>query len=156
MSILGDIGDVVLGGILGGAAGAISVFTVEHGSSVVNGTIDLPRQVVRIGSDVYRAIPSWAFALGGDPLQGLLKHEAEDEIIWLGQIGANVAIFTGLSWPALGPVGASLAIAEGAVPLYVSVGSLVGKLHHRGMNDQDGKWRSTSSAGHCSTGTRSC
>jgi hypothetical protein len=137
MSILGDIGKVVIGGLLGGPAGAISVFTVDHGAEVVKGTIDLAHQVVKIGSDVYRAIPPEAFLLTGDPLQGLLKHEFEDEIIWLGQIGANIAIFSALSWPALGPIGASVAIAEGALPLYITVGSLIGKLDHRLMNDQE-------------------
>jgi hypothetical protein len=137
MGLFGDIVDVVIGGLIGGPAGAISVFTIEHGADVVKGSIDVARQIVTIGSDVYRAIPAWAFALGGDPLQGLLKHEAEDEIIWLGQIGANVAIFSGLSWPSLGPVGASLAIAEGAVPLYIAAGSLIGKFHHRPLNDQE-------------------
>ena len=103
----------------------------EHGTDAVEGTIDVARQIVKIGTDVYRAIPPEAFALSGDPLHGLLKHEAQDEIILLGEIAGNAAIFSALSWPALGPVGASLAIAQGAVPLYVTVGSLVGKLHHR-------------------------
>ena len=137
MSILGDIGKIILGGVLGGPAGVIAVFAVEHGTEVIEGTIDVARQIVKLGTDVYRAIPPQAFALAGDPLHGLLKHEAEDELIWLGQIGANTAISTGLSWPALGPIGASLAIAQGAVPLYVTVGSLVGKLHHRLLNDEE-------------------
>ena len=66
-----------------------------------------------------------------------LNTRLEDELILLGQIGANAAIFTGLYWPALGPVGASLAILEGTIPLYVTVGSLVGKLHHRLLNDEE-------------------
>ncbi|MGH8064152.1 MAG: hypothetical protein ACRERE_02705 [Candidatus Entotheonellia bacterium] len=137
MGILGDIGKVIIGGVLAGPAGAISVFTVEHGTEVIEGTIDVARQIVTIGTDVYRAIPPEAFALAGDPLHGLLKHEAEDELILLGQIGANAAIFSGLFWPALGPIGASLAIAQGAVPLYVTVGSLVGKLVHRLLHDDE-------------------
>ena len=137
MGLFGDIGKIVVGGLLGGPAGAISIFTVEHGDEVFEGSVDLARQIVTIGSDVYRAIPPEAFALSGDPLHGLLKHEAEDEIIWLGQLAGNIAIFSGLSWPALGPVGASLAIAEGLVPLYVIAGSLVGKFHHRELNDQE-------------------
>ena len=127
----------MIGGLLGGSAGAIAVFTVDHGSEVVEGAIDVARQIVEIGSDIYRAIPPEAFLLTGDPLHGLLKHEFEDEIIWLGQIGTNIAIFSGLSWPVLGPVGASLAIAEGAIPVYITVGSLVGKLDHRLLNDQE-------------------
>src|SRR5260221_560500 len=82
----------------GGITGAISVFTVDHGSQVVEGTIDVARQIVKIGSDVYRAIPPEAFLIAGDPLQGLLKHESEDELIWIGEVGANVALFSGLSW----------------------------------------------------------
>ena len=73
----------------------------------------------------------------GFPLHGLLKHEFEDEIVWIGQVGANIAIYTVLTWPALGPVGASLAIAQGAVPLYISGKSLVGALDHRFLNDQE-------------------
>jgi hypothetical protein len=137
MGIFGDIGRIIIGGLLAGPAGAITVFTVDHGTDLLEGTIDLARQIVRIGSDVYRAIPAEAVALAGGPLHGLLKHEAEDEIIWLGQIAANVAIFTGLSWPALGPIGATLAIAQGIVPLYITAGSLIGKLHHRPLNDQE-------------------
>jgi hypothetical protein len=137
MGILGDIGKVIIGGVLGGPAGAILVLTVQHGDEVTEGTIDVARQIVKVGTDVYRAIPPEAFALAGDPLHGLLKHEFEDELILLGQIGANAAISTGLSWPALGPVGASLAIAQGAVPLYVTAGSLVGKLDHRLLNDEE-------------------
>ena len=137
MGILGDIGKIIIGGVLGGPAGAIVVFAVDDGNEVREGTIDVARQIVKLGTDVYRAIPPEAFALAGDPLHGLLKHEFEDELIWLGQIGANAAISTGLSWPALGPVGASLAILEGTVPLFVTAGSLVGKLDHRLLNDEE-------------------
>jgi hypothetical protein len=104
----------------------------------VEGTIDVAQQIVKIGTDVYRAIPPEAFALGGFPLHGLLKHEFEDELILLGQIAGEVAIYSGLSFPALGPVAASLAIvAENAIPVYVTVGSVIGKLHHRPLNDQE-------------------
>jgi hypothetical protein len=137
MGLLGDIGRVIIGGVLGGPGGAISVFTVQHGTKVIEGTIDVARQIVKIGRDVYRAIPPEAFALGGDPLHGLLKHEFEDELILLGTIAGDVAIFSGLSWPASGPIGASLAIGQGAVPLYVTATSVVGKLHHRLLNDQE-------------------
>ena len=95
------------------------------------------RQIVKLGSDVYRAIPPEVIALGGFPLHGLLKHEAQDELIMLGEIAGDAAIFSGLSWPVLGPIGASLAIAQGAVPLYVTVGSLIGKIHHRRLNDKE-------------------
>src|SRR5512132_2917818 len=137
MGIFGDIADVIIGGALGGVGGAISVFTVEHGTEVVSGTIDVARQIVQIGTDVYRAIPPEAFALGGDPLHGLLKHEFEDELIMLGQIAGETAIFSGLSWPVLGPIGASAVIAAGAIPAFVAVGSIIGLLHHRLLNDQE-------------------
>jgi hypothetical protein len=137
MGIFGDIGKIIIGGLIGGPAGAIAVITVEHGDKVVEGTVDVARQIVKIGKDVYRAIPPEAFALAGDPIHGLLKHEFEDEIILLGEIAGEIAITMGLYWPALGPVGASLAIAEGAVPLYVTAGSIIGKLDHRLMNDQE-------------------
>ena len=137
MGLLGDIGKVIIGGVVGGPAGAISVFTIEHGAEVIEGTIDVGRQIVKIGEDIYRAIPPEAFALAGDPLHGLLKHEFEDELIWVGHIAADTAIFTGLYWPALGPVGASLQIAKGAIPLYITGRSLLGKLHHRLLNDDE-------------------
>lgn len=137
MGLLGEIGKIVIGGALGGPGGAIAAFTVEHGAQVLEGTIDVVRQIVKIGKDVYRAIPPEAFALTGQPLHGLLKHEAEDELILLGEIAGEIAIFSGLAWPALGPIGATLAIAEGAIPVYVTVGSLVGKLHHRLLDDQE-------------------
>src|SRR3954452_16276826 len=137
MSWLGDLGKVIIGGVVGGPAGAIAVFTIDHGSNTVEGTIDVARQIVKIGTDIYRAIPPEAFALAGDPLQGLLKHEKEDELILLGNIAGNAAIMSGLYWPALGPVGASLAIAEGAIPLYITGLSLLGKLHHRLLNDRE-------------------
>jgi hypothetical protein len=137
MGLLGDITKVIIGGLTGGTVGAIWVFTVEHGGEILEGTIDIAQQIVKIGTDVYRAIPPWAIALAGSPLHGLLKHEFEDELILVGQIGANAAIYSGLYWPALGPVAASLAIAEGAVPLFVTVGSLIGKIHHRLLNDEE-------------------
>jgi len=130
MSLLGDIGKVIIGGVLGGPGGAISVFTVEHGTEVLEGTIDVARQVVEIGTDVYRAVPPEVFALGGDPLHGLLKHEAEDELIFLGQIAGDAAIFTAVTWPAVGPIGA-------APHLYVTGKLLLGKVHYRLMNDQE-------------------
>jgi hypothetical protein len=137
MSLLGDIGKIVIGGVLGGPFGAISVFTLQHGHEVIEGTIDVAQQIVKIGTDVYRAIPPEAFALAGFPLHGLLKHEFEDELILLGNIAGNAVIYSGLYWPALGPIGASLAIAQGAVPLYVTVGSLIGKIDYRLLNDAE-------------------
>jgi hypothetical protein len=137
MGIFGTIGKIIVGGVLGGPPGALLVFTVQHGPKVIEGTIDVARQIVKIGTDVYKAIPPEVIALGGQPLHGLLKHEAEDELILLGHIAGEVAIFSGLYWSALGPVGASLQIAQGAIPLYVTVGSLVGKLHHRLLNNQE-------------------
>jgi hypothetical protein len=81
MGLLGKIGKVIVGGVLGGPAGALAVFTVVHEGKVIEGTIDWARQVVNIGEDIYRAIPPEAFALGGNPLHGLLKHYREDEIV---------------------------------------------------------------------------
>lgn len=137
MGILGDIGKIIKGSIIGGGSGTIAIFTTLFGRDVVEGTIDVAREVVKIGSDVYRAIPPEAFAFAGDPLHGLLKHEFEDEIVWIGQIGANVSISMALSWPALGPEAATSAILEGLVPLYITAGSVIGKIHHRLMNDQE-------------------
>lgn len=137
MGILGNIGKIIIGGVLGVPAGAILVFTVQHGDKAIEVTVDVARQIVKTGTDVYRAIPPEAFALAGFPLHGLLKHESEDEIILLGEIAGEIAITWALSWPVLGPVGASLAIAQGAVPLYVTVGSIVGKIDHRLMNDEE-------------------
>jgi hypothetical protein len=134
---LGSLGKVILGGIVGGPAGAIAVFTLQHGDEVIEGTINVADQVVQIGKDVYRAIPAAAFLAAGMPLHGLLKHEFEDELILIGEVAGEIAIIGGLTWPVLGPIGASLAIAEGAIPLYVAAGSVVGKLHLRQLNDQE-------------------
>jgi hypothetical protein len=130
MGILGDIGKVIVGGVLGGPGGAIAVFTAQHGEEVLEGTIDVARQIVRIGTDVYRAVPPEVFALGGDPIHGLLKHEAEDELVLLGQIAGDAIVFAGLTWPAVGPFGA-------AGHLYVTGRLLLGKVHHRRPNAQE-------------------
>lgn len=44
MGIFGDIVDVIIGGAIGGAAGAITVFTIEHGDD-------------GLGDDVERVVP---------------------------------------------------------------------------------------------------
>jgi hypothetical protein len=138
MSILGDIGKVIIGGALGGVPGALIAFTVgDKTGAVVKGTIDLAKQVVVIGKDIYRAIPPEAFVVSGMPIHGLLKHEFEDELILIGELAGEAALIGALTFPALGPIAASAAIAEGAIPLYVSVGSIVGKFHSRRMNDQE-------------------
>ena len=130
MGVFGDIGKVIIGGALGGPGGAISVFTVEHGAEVVEGSIDVARQIVRVGTDVYRAAPPEVFALSGDPLHGLLKHEAEDELIMLGQIAGDAAIYSGITWPLVGPFGA-------APHLYITGRLLLGKVHFRSPNAQE-------------------
>lgn len=130
MGILGDIGKVVIGGVVGGPAGAFAVFTVEHGKETVEGTIDFARQVVQIGEDIYRAIPPEVFAIAGDPLHGLLKHEFEDELILLGYIAGEAAIYAGLTWPVVGPFGA-------APHLYAAGGVVFGFIDHRHLNDQE-------------------
>jgi len=137
MCIFATIGKIIIGGALGGAPGALVAFSVERGGEVIEGTIDVARQIVSIGKDVYRAIPPEAFAFAGMPLHGLLKHEFEDELIMVGELAGEAAIFSGLSWPALGPIAASAAIAEGAVPLYIAAGSIVGKFHHRPLDDRE-------------------
>jgi hypothetical protein len=49
-------------------------------------------------------------------------------------MAGEAAIFGGLYWPAMGPVGTAVA----AVPLlYVTGKLLIGKLHHRLLNDQE-------------------
>ncbi len=130
MGILGDIGKVVIGGVLGGPAGALAVFTVEHGQEVIEGTIDFARQVVTIGEDVYRAIPPEAFAIAGDPLHGLLKHEFEDELIFFLYFSGYSVIYSGLTWPVAGPFGA-------AAHLYAAGGVVFGFIDHRRLNDQE-------------------
>jgi hypothetical protein len=130
MGLLGDIGDVIIGGVLGGPAGAIAVFTIEHGPEVVEGTVDLTNQIVEIGTDVYRAVPPEVFVFTGDPIHGLLKHEAEDELIMLGHIAGDLVIYGGVTWSAVGPFGA-------AAHLYVTGKLLSGKLDHRPPNAQE-------------------
>src|SRR5262245_18959941 len=108
MSWLKDIGEIFVAGVVGGPAGAFAVFTAKDGKKVAEGSIDVAQQIVKIGKDVYKAIPPEALALSGDPIHGLLKHEFEDELILLGEIAREIVIFSGLYWPALGPIGASL------------------------------------------------
>jgi hypothetical protein len=97
-----------------------------------------------------------AFAFESTPLHGLLKHETEDELIFIGTVAGKLAIFTALAWPAEGPNRATLDILRGAVPKFVTSGPLAGKLHHRLLNDQEWRWLSTSSATHYPTETGSC
>ena len=146
MGLFGDIGEIVVGALTGGVEGAILAFTAEHESGIVEGVVDVARQIVQIGTDVYRAIPDWAFVAAGFPLStgllyGLLKHEAEDEIIWVGQLGANIVIEGALTWPVEGPIQASLQIAKGIVPVYITgkslVDKIIGKLNYRYMTDQE-------------------
>jgi hypothetical protein len=137
VGLLGSIGRIIIGGALGGPAGAISVFTVEHGDDVLEGTIDVANQIVEIGEDIYRAIPPAAFFLAGDPIHGLLKHEFENEIILIGRIGVDVGLFTGLTWPLLGPLGMTADILKGLLPTFVNEGLLDGLLAHRLLNDQE-------------------
>jgi hypothetical protein len=96
MGILGDIGKVYLGGLLGGPLGALKVFAVQYGGDTVEGVINWEQQFVKIKDDIYRAIPSWAYVLAGNPIAGLLKHEFEDEVILLGQLRADTLIYAGV------------------------------------------------------------
>jgi hypothetical protein len=130
MGILGDIGKLIIGGALGGPAGAISVFTATHGSDVVEGSIDLAQMIVRVGTDVYRAVPPEVFVAAGDPIGGLLKHVAEDELIMVGQIAGDLALYSGITWPAVGPFGAS-------AHLYVAGRLLAGKVDFRNPNNEE-------------------
>jgi hypothetical protein len=150
MGLLGDIGEIVVGALTGGVEGAVLAFTAEHESGIVEGVVDVAHQVVQIGTDVYRAIPDWAFLAAdlvtGSPLatgllHGLLKHEVEDEIIWVGQLGANIVIEAALTWPVEGPIQQSLQISKGIYPVYITgkalYGKITGKLNARYMNDQE-------------------
>lgn len=126
MGFFRDLGKIVIATAVGGPAAGLAVFTAEHRE----GTVNLARQIVQIGEDVYRAIPPEAFALGGFPIHGLLKHEFEDELIMLGYLAGDIIIFSPITWPVVGPFGA-------AKHLYESGRLLLGKLHHRQMNDQE-------------------
>ncbi|WP_420630326.1 hypothetical protein [Candidatus Leptofilum sp.] len=134
MGIFGDVVKGIVGVAVGGPVGGL--IAVTKGDEIVEGTVDVVRQIVSIGEDVYRAIPAWAFAFG-NPLHGVLKHVAEDEIIMLGQIAGEIVIVSGLYWPVLGPVGATAQIMQNIVPTMVTVGSLIGKIDHRYLNDQE-------------------
>jgi hypothetical protein len=137
MGFFSKVVKIIVGGAVGGPAGAISVFSVEHGGEAIEFVVDQARQIVRVGSEVYRAIPPEAFAAFGAPLHGLLKNEAEDEIILLGQMGANYTITGALSLPTVDPFAATLLILRGSLPVYVVAGSLTGKVHHRFLNDTE-------------------
>jgi hypothetical protein len=98
-SFLSDLGKVIIAGVVGGPAGAVTVFTLEHGEEVVEGVVDLENLVVRIGDDVYRAIPPELLVVAGRPDLALLKHVAEDELLIVGHFVGEIALFGALSWP---------------------------------------------------------
>jgi hypothetical protein len=99
MGLIGDIGKAIVATVAGGPAGAVIVFGVEHGSEVVEGTVDLVDMVVKIGDDVYRAIPPELLVVAGHPDLALLKHEAEDELLAVGHFAGDMLLFGGLTWP---------------------------------------------------------
>jgi hypothetical protein len=106
LGIFGDIAEIVVGAVVGGAPGALLVFTVQHGSETLEGTIDLTDMVVRIGDDVYRAIPPELLVVGGRPDLALLKHEAEAELLVAGHFAGELLLFGGVTWPITSASGA--------------------------------------------------
>ena len=60
---------------------------VEIGGKVLKATIDVNNMIVRIGEDIFRAVPGEVFLPGLGPLGGLLKNEVEDELILLNPLG---------------------------------------------------------------------
>jgi hypothetical protein len=128
MGLFGDIGDVILGAIIGGPAGALTVFTVEHGSEVVEGSIDLADKIVRIGDDVYRAIPPELLLVAGHPDLALLKHEAENELLVVGHFAGEMLLFGGVTWP--------ITLAGGAVVFGRTILER-GMIRMRGPSDEE-------------------
>lgn len=86
---------------------------------VVNVTIDVQNQVVRIGEELFREAPGEIFFPGLGPLAGLLKNTVEDELILLSPFGLVPSIETALGIDAVGAV--------------IVAGELLGVVQHRTM-----------------------
>jgi hypothetical protein len=92
---------------------------VEIGGRLLDATIDVKNQIVRIGEDVFRAAPGELFFPGVGPLAGILKNEIEDELILLSPLGIVTSIDVYFPVDPLGTI--------------IVVGDLLGVIRHRTM-----------------------
>lgn len=110
-----------------GPAAAVAHIAVDE-TKVLDGALDLARGILKIGEDIYRAIPSEVLAIAGDPIHGILKHEFEDELVFISKLTAE-GFITGA---VLGP---NIAVAGSAAPLWLTLGTFIGAIQTRQMND---------------------
>jgi hypothetical protein len=105
--------------------GSVTFFEqqIEYGGALVTAAIDLKNQIVRIGEDVFRAAPGELFFPGVGPLAGILKHEVEDELIFLSPLGIVTSV---VAYAPVDPLGT-----------IIVVGDLVGKIQHRTLRPKE-------------------
>jgi hypothetical protein len=92
---------------------------VKIADKVVNVTIDVQNQIVRVGEELFLQAPGEIFFPGLGPLAGLLKNEIEDELLLLSPLGLVPSIETSLGLDAVGTA--------------ILVGELLGVVQHRKM-----------------------
>lgn len=90
------------------------VTQIEIGGKLVEVLVDANNQLVRVGAEIFRAIPGEVLFPGLGPLAGVLKNEVEDELILLSPLGLvpSLTIF---------------------VDGQLVVGKLIGAVQHRGL-----------------------
>ena len=79
MGFFGTLKDVVNIATLGQVT--FLEIQLELGGKILKATIDVNNEIVRIGEEIFRAVPGEVFFPGLGPLAGLLKNEIEDELI---------------------------------------------------------------------------
>lgn len=91
---------------------------LEISGQLVKATIDVTNEMVRVGEEVFRAVPGEVLYPGLGPLAGLLKNELEDELIFLGRSAVGIHLVPYVQ-----------VVIDGAFV----VGDLTGKVQHRTM-----------------------
>jgi len=91
-----------------------AITQIEIAGKLVEVVIDANNQVVRVGAEIFRAIPGELLFPGLGPLAGVLKNEVEDELILLNPFGLvpSITVF---------------------VDGQFVVGKLIGAVQHRGL-----------------------
>ncbi len=90
------------------------VTKIEIAGKLVEVLVDANNQFVRVGAEIFRAIPGEVLFPGLGPIAGVLKNEVEDELILLSPIGLvpSLTIF---------------------VDGQLVIGKLIGAVQHRGL-----------------------
>ena len=112
MGFFGTLKDVVNIATLGQVT--FLEIQLELGGKILKATIDVNNEIVRIGEEIFRAVPGEVFFPGLGPLAGLLKNEIEDELIMLNPFGLvpSITVF---------------------IDAVLVIGDLIGVVQHRTM-----------------------